>query len=113
VPGTSTPSPTPSPTPHASATPTATPVSSVTPTPTSSAHLRGDANCDDVVDASDVIAALSEVEDVDPGAPCSDLANADCDGELDADDALSILLYVAGTPREQPQGCGPIGEASP
>jgi WD40-like Beta Propeller Repeat len=112
-----TPSPTPTPTPTESASaspthsPTATPISSPTSTP--SAHLRGDANCDDVVDASDVIAALSEVEGVDPGAPCSDLANADCDGELDADDALSILLYAAGTPREQPQACGPIGQPTP
>ncbi|MEO8457397.1 MAG: choice-of-anchor Q domain-containing protein [Chloroflexota bacterium] len=85
-----------------------------TPTPTPGpVHLRGDGDCSGVVDALDAIAALSQLLDSPPGAACGDLANADCDGDIDEQDALSILLYAAGAPREQPQGCGPIGQPTP
>jgi hypothetical protein len=42
------------------------------------------------------------------GHPFGDV---DCDGDVDAVDALRILRYVAGLDPGQPPGCTPIGQA--
>jgi hypothetical protein len=62
------------------------------------------------VDLDDAIAALSEFAGVDPGAPCSERANVDCDGDVDGEDALRIVAHVGGVPLAPPGGCGAIGE---
>jgi hypothetical protein len=41
----------------------------------------------------DVIAVLSELADVAPGAPCA--SNVGCEDPIDAQDALDILAFVA------------------
>ncbi len=110
VPGGSTPTPTHSPTPTPTHSPTPTPIGSVTPTATPSGEpVFGDANCDGQVTMEDVIAALSQVAGVDPGAPCSDRSDVNCNGGLDADDALRIAAFVAGTPMTPPSSCAQVG----
>jgi hypothetical protein len=97
-------------------TPTPTPVPSETaaPTPTATfaAGLRGDGTCDNLITLADVIAALSEFATVDPGAPCANRSNVDCDSDLDGEDALRIVAHIGGVPKTPPGGCGPIGEAA-
>ena len=115
---TPTPSPTPTPTPTSTPTgqtptpagsPTATPSGSATPTP--APPTLGDSNCDGSIDAGDVIADLSDLEGVPPGAPCPDSADVNCDNSVDADDALRIVLYLASVPLQQPPTCPEIGSA--
>jgi titin len=96
------------PTPTASPTPSATPAASPTPTPIPNAP-RGDGTCNGIVDLDDVIAALSEFAGVEPGAPCPERANVDCDSDIDAEDALRIAAFFAGVPLPQGTGCGAIG----
>lgn len=89
------------------------PRQSPTPTPKpSGAILNGDANCDGVVDAKDVIAALSESSGVHPGAQCAARADVDCDTDVDGEDALRIVAHIGGVSMTPPAGCGQIGEAA-
>jgi hypothetical protein len=97
------------PTPTPSPTPSVTPTPSPTPTPTSSPGIRGDADCDNNVDLDDMIAVLSELAGVDPGAPCDERADADCDDDVDSEDALRIVAHVAGVAMTPPVGCGSLG----
>lgn len=119
-----TPSPTPAPTPTRTPTPTQTPTQTPSPTPTLSATptssssptaspsgaIRGDGTCDGTIDLRDVTADLSESADVEPGTGCPERADADCDQDVDADDALRILLKIAGTPKQPPAGCSQVGD---
>lgn len=127
--------PTPTPTPPAGSptpTPTATPTGTATPTPTGSAGQQvawGDDDCDGDTDAVDALKNLQHVAAIpfQQNAPCFPLGesvnvsqpagfgaivygDADCDGDVDAVDALQILRFVAGLQPNQQPGCPPIGD---
>ena len=53
---------------------------------------------------NDVIAVLSESIGVGPGAACAGDGNVNCNGGLDADDALRIARFVANVPKTPPNG---------
>ena len=61
------------------------------------------------VDIHDVMATLSALAGVPPGAACAAPAEVDCDNELAADDALRILDVVVGTPLPQGTECPVLG----
>jgi len=98
-------------------TPSATPSSTPTPTPTSEGpwptipdrFYIGDFDCNDRVDVHDVLATLSALAGVLPGANCAAFSDVDCDGDLGADDALRILDFVASVPLPQPTNCPGVG----
>jgi hypothetical protein len=71
--------------------------------------LLGDANCDGIIDTDDIIAALSEMAGIPPGA-CGAPANTDCDGDIDAFDALLIVIYLADLPPNHVGICPRIGD---
>ena len=101
---TDTPPPTPSPTP----TPEPTPTPAPTPVPTP-APVYGDTNCDFAVGSDDALLVLRAAAGLDLIAGCIDSGDADCDGDLDALDALDILRYVVSLPVDPPEGCPPVG----
>jgi len=78
--------------------PTASATSLTTPTPTPTPALRGDADCNGVVDASDPTAACVAMFDrtVRPGC------DADCnrDGAVTAADATCVVGFLAGAPAQ-------------
>lgn len=83
--------------------PTVTPA----PTPTQAPVLKGDVNCDGVVNSVDGLLVLRSVANLpDAGAGCLPTAgDMDCNGVVDAVDALHILRYVAGLSSRLPFGC--------
>lgn len=106
-PPTVTPTPTPSPTPSPEPTPTPTP----TPVPTR-APVHGDTNCDFVVGSDDALLVLRAAAGLNLIASCIDAGDADCDGDLDAIDALGILRYVISLPAGVPDGCPSVGASA-
>jgi hypothetical protein len=76
-------------------TPTIPPTSTRTRTPTP-AVLRGDANCDGVVDAVDAALILQSVAGLVSTVPCQTNADVDQDGSITALDAALVLQYSAG-----------------
>lgn len=97
-----------------------------TPTPTPAPQpdaLWGDDDCNFSVDAVDALKNLQEIAalpyDVEPGCPALESqqtvapagfgelmwGDVDCDGDLDAVDALQILRHVAALPVDQEPGC--------
>jgi hypothetical protein len=102
-------SPTPTPTTTATASPTPTTTVSATPaSPTPSGQVHGDADCSGVVDTADILAALSELGGIPPGA-CDERADANCDGAVDGQDALLIAFHLADVPKPQASGCPAVG----
>jgi hypothetical protein len=91
-------------------------------------YTQGNTNCDQVVAATDALTDLQFVAGLDPqqqpgcpmigsplpaSAPAGDAAifgDVDCDGDVDATDALKILQYLAGLPYSQNDPCPNIGE---
>lgn len=95
-----------------------------TPTPVPQPDaLWGDDDCDFSVDAVDALKNLQEIAalpyEVEPGCPALESqqtvapagfgelmwGDVDCDGDLDAVDALQILRHVAALPVDQEPGC--------
>ena len=119
-PPTSTPSPTPAPsdTPTASPTPspspptepTQSPPPAPTSTPSPTPHLHGDADCNETIDVSDLLAILLTIADA-GAAPCSLYADVDCDGTVQGLDAVIILRFVSELAIAIP-GCPPVGASS-
>jgi hypothetical protein len=128
LPATPTPSASPAPTPTQSPSPTPTPLSSASPTASSTptpfaspsatptltptpapTGIKGDANCSGIVEIGDVVADLTQQAHVSPGAQCADEANVDCDTDIDTEDALRILDYIAEAALQPPSGCEQIG----
>lgn len=132
--------PTPPPTAAATATPTPTPIDQTpgptqapTPTPTGGAQLtQGDNDCDGDVDAVDALKGLQYVAAISfgqqegcpqiggtlpVGLPAGDspdtFGDVDCDGDVDAVDALKILQFVAGLPFGQSEPCPDLGTPLP
>jgi uncharacterized protein YkwD len=110
TPPTPEPSPTdtPAPTPAPSPAPEPTPAPSPTPVPTP-APVYGDTNCDSLVGSDDALLVLRAAAGLNLVAGCIDAGDADCDGDLDAVDALGILRYVVSLPVSPPDGCPAIG----
>ncbi len=134
---TPTASPTPPPTPTPSATPTSSPTTTASPTPPPSAtpapspteepsqppppaptstpspapHVQGDADCNETVDVSDLLAVLLAIGDTDAAAPCSSHTDVNCDGVISGLDAVLILRHISQLPSTIP-GCPPVGAAS-
>jgi len=52
---------------------------------------------------------LRFVSNIQPAAPCIDVADVQCDGDVDAVDALQILRFVAGLAPVQESSCPDIG----
>ncbi|MCI0782981.1 MAG: matrixin family metalloprotease [Chloroflexi bacterium] len=131
-PPTPTPSPTPPPTP--TPTPAATPTSSPTPppsatpppsptpeppqspppaptsTPSPTPHVQGDADCNETVDASDLLAVLQTLGDF-GAAPCLAYADVNCDGVISGLDAVIILRHISQLPSTV-AGCPAVGAAA-
>lgn len=76
-----------------------------------SAHLQGDANCNDVVDAVDGLQILESAAGLQPTS-CLPLGNVNCDSATDALDVIGILRFAAGLPTSPVNGCPAIGSAS-
>jgi glucose/arabinose dehydrogenase len=74
--------------------------------------LQGDADCNEAIDARDGLAALRFAADAEPFANCVEEAgDVDCDGGVDLDDVLLILLYSGGISSGAPAGfCPAIGD---
>ena len=73
--------------------------------------IAGDSDCNQLVDAMDVLHTLQSQA----GAPanaagCLAAANVKCDDALDARDLLLVLGYVAQTASDVPGGCRSIGQ---
>ena len=87
---------TPTPRPTRTATPTPVITSTATATPTSQGPLRGDADCNQVLDAADVIATSTAMFDPLARATC----DADCnrDGSVTAADLICVLELLADKP---------------
>jgi uncharacterized protein YkwD len=81
------------PTREASSTATATPPVRITP-------LRGDADCNGLINTEDVIVLLEDLGQMGRLGPsgCVPDLDVNCDGRVDATDALAILLAIAGEP---------------
>ena len=109
---TATPSPTPSPSATPSPSPTPEPSQPPPPAPTSTPapHIQGDADCNETVDMSDLLAVLLTLGNA-GAAPCSAYADVNCDGVVSGLDAVLILRHVSQMPSTIP-GCPPIGAAS-
>jgi len=126
-PPTATPAPTA--TPVSTPTPSATPSPTTTPTPTANA-LWGDNDCDIDADAVDGLKGLQHIAAIGftQNEPCPDLGSdqeittagfglktwgdVDCDGDVDAVDALNILRFVAALPSlETGPDCPDVGAA--
>ena len=76
--------------------------------PTAAAHPMGDADCNDVVNATDGRLALGSIAGV--GAPaCIDLANVKCDDGLSVIDVLFIFKHAATLTVQLPASCRAIG----
>ena len=129
-----TPTPITTSTPSPTATPTPSPTGSPTPTPTSTPPapadaLWGDNDCDIDADAVDALKGLQKVAAIEftQNEPCPDLGSdqqikpagfgvktwgdVDCDGDIDAVDALGILRFVvAFVPLAQTPPCPAIGD---
>ncbi len=95
---------------QASPTPEPTPETPF-PTPMFTRAVRGDLNCDLIVDPRDTDPILRHEADIPRGdASCAvgpyDLT---CDDVTDARDVLAILLYSAGLDSRLPDGCPSLG----
>ncbi|MEX0682463.1 MAG: hypothetical protein WD904_07930 [Dehalococcoidia bacterium] len=62
----------------------------------STSVIQGDADCSQGVGTSDVAAVLDYAGSLTDGLPCQAAANVNCDGKIDARDALGILRFAAG-----------------
>ncbi|HUF52935.1 MAG TPA: S8 family serine peptidase [Dehalococcoidia bacterium] len=69
-----------------------------------SSSRYGDLDCDNKVGPTDVLVALRG----NPW-PCSPIADANCDGIVDARDAIDLVAYLGNVARPQSAGCAPIG----
>ncbi|MCH7484017.1 MAG: matrixin family metalloprotease [Chloroflexi bacterium] len=109
---TPTPSPSPTPTPTPSPSPSPEPPQSPPPAPTStpSPHVQGDADCNETVDMSDLLAVLQTLGGT-AVAPCSDYADVNCDGIVSGADAVIILRHISQLPSAIPD-CPPVGATS-
>ena len=67
-----------------------------TPTPTPTPFLRGDVNCNDIVDAIDALFVLRFVVALLPLADCIAAGDVNCNGVADAADALLLQRFVVG-----------------
>lgn len=106
---TGAPTPTPTPTRTPTPTPTHTPGKTATPTPT---HTAGGVSPTPTPTATPAPGTPTPFEPtVIPTAPSAGFAEGDvnCDGQVDAIDALLLLRHVAGLPVNLPAGCPPIG----
>lgn len=100
----------------------------IEPTPSGQQVTWGDDDCDGDADAVDALKNLQHIAAIpfqqnDPCFPLGDpvsvtqiagfgeilWGDVDCDGDVDAVDALQILRFVAGLQPNQQAGCPPIG----
>ena len=97
----------PGPQPTVTPTPTSSPAPTPSPTLPPVPVLKGDVNCDGVVNSVDGLLVLRSVADLpDAGAGCLPTAgDVDCNGVVDAVDALHILRYVAQLSPRLPAQC--------
>jgi hypothetical protein len=126
-PPTATPTPSPTPTPTPTPTATATPTPSPTDEPGPDA-LWGDDDCNLSLAATDALKKLQDIAaipyNVEPGCPMLGSehviglagnfgsilwGDTDCDGDVDAVDALQILRELAGLTTNQQPGCPEVG----
>lgn len=77
----------------------------------SAAELQGDADCSGVVNLDDPLAILGHDAGISP-APCAYLADVQCDGDVDAVDALQLLRFDEGLGVDQEPGCALVGETA-
>jgi hypothetical protein len=66
----------------------------------------GDENCDETVDAKDLIPSLRIITSAKPGAACLSASDVNCDHVFDVKDTLALLKYIGGIP--VPAGPVPI-----
>jgi len=81
----------------ASATPTPSGTPTPTPAPSEPGPARGDANCDGGLNAADIARLLRILSDPGTAQPC-ELADADCDEEIDLDDLNLLFSLIFGGP---------------
>jgi hypothetical protein len=93
-PASATPTPLPSPAASPPPAPTSTPAPTASPTP--GALLRGDANCDGLVNALDATTVLWMLLGYENWDCAGTTADTNCDGLVDTNDALGILLSMRG-----------------
>jgi hypothetical protein len=73
--------------------------------------VKGDANCDNVVNSVDALFALRDAAGLPNQASeeCVAQADTNCDGIINSVDALRILRHSAALPVTYPPLCSPIG----
>ena len=84
---------------------------SATPTPTASPipeGKQGDADCDTQITTFDSLSILLYAGNLNGGSACPALANANCNGSVDATDALLVLKYLLGQTASIPN-CPQVG----
>jgi len=102
-------------TPGDTATPTDTPVPTDTPTPTATPTPTpliphcGDVDCNGLVDPLDALGVMRWVANSVPVANCIGLGYVNCDAQLTAADATTLLKHSAGLPLNLPAGCSTLG----
>ncbi len=72
--------------------------------------IAGDLNCDGEVTAVDAASTLQVLSGL-AQACAPAMADVNCSGGLDVNDAVMLRRYVAGLPVSGPDGCLPIGSA--
>jgi hypothetical protein len=68
----------------------------------------GDANCDMLVNAVDITAALASLAQIPADTDCLDSANVICTDALDTRDVLALLIYSSGAEPTLPGSCPPL-----
>ncbi len=72
--------------------------------------MQGDADCNETVDASDLLAVLQTLGDF-GAAPCLAYADVNCDGVISGLDAVIILRHISQLPSAV-AGCPAVGAAA-
>lgn len=90
-----------------------TQVPTPSPSPTPAPAIRGDSDCNGLVQLPDVVATLNGAVEVGNSGDCLARGDANCNFHLDANDALLELRFIAQSPAEVPARCQAVGDPIP
>ena len=73
----------------------------------------GDTDCDEMIDVHDALNIVRHEATVTPDPLCISLGNVLCADELNLEDMLALLEFIAGFPVDLSAACFPLGGAIP